>query len=466
VSKLNLRLVKMRFRILSFIFLVFFIVSAVHQLAAESPHTRILFVLDASGSMKSKWENTTRMAAAKKILINLVDSLKDIRNVEIALRCYGFQNPVSAHDCKDTKLVVGFHTGNASEIIKFVEKVQPNGYTPIAYSLTQAASDFPDGNGKNVVILITDGIEECDGDPCAVSKQLQSRNIILRPYIVGIGIDEQKMKFFECVGKYYLPQNEKDLGQILSNVVSQAVNNTTVTVRLLDSKGEPTQTDAEMCFTNAKTGVVEYNFYHTMTDQGKPDTFSVDPSTIYNLQVNSNPPVYKKGISLLGAQNNVINVPAPMGYLNIKSSSLNEYYVQCIVRKAGESDIVNVQSINTFGRYLIGKYDVDILVLPRISLKNISINQDSTTALHIPESGDLELAYPNDVIGQLFVKRSNNLEFVMDINGAGTVRRAFLNLQPGNYSLVYRSKDSQTSTDTKESDFTIISGGSQSLSLR
>jgi len=432
---------------------------------AQKEHTRILFVLDASGSMKSKWGNTTRMAAAKKILINLVDSLKDIENVEMALRCYGFQNPVSTHDCKDTKLVVGFHTNNAPAIIKFVKEVNPNGYTPIAYSLTQSANDFPDGNGKNVVILITDGIEECDGDPCTVSKQLQARNIILRPYIVGIGISEEQMKFFECVGKYYLPQNEKDLGQILSNVVSEAVNNTTITVQLLDNQGAPVETDAEMCFTNAKSGKTEYNFYHTMTSDGKPDTFSVDPSVNYNLQVNSEPPVYKKGISLTGAQNNIITLSAPMGYLNVKSSSLNEYYVQCIVKKASDNNIVNVQSINSTARYLTGSYDVDVLVLPKISLKNIKIAQDSTVTLQIPQSGDLEISFPNDIIGQLFVRRNNTLEYVMDINGAGTVRRESLNLQPGNYTLIYRRKDSQSSLDTKDSDFSIISGGSENISL-
>jgi len=405
------------------------------------------------------------MEAAKKILINLVDSLKDIGNVDIALRCYGFQSTVSAHDCKDTKLVVGFHPNNYDEIVKFVKEVKPNGYTPIAYSLTQSASDFPDGEGKNVVILITDGIEECDGDPCTVSKQLQARNIFLRPYIVGIGISEEQMKFFECVGKYYLPQNEKDLGQILSNVVSEAVNNTTVVVQLLDEKGAPTETDAEMCFTNAKNGKIEYNFYHTMTSSGKPDTFSVDPSVIYNLQVNSDPPVRRKDITLQGAHNNVISLTAPMGYLSVKSSSLNEYYTQCLIRRAGDNNILNVQSINATARYITGSYDVDILVLPKISLKNIKVNQDSTASLVIPESGDLEISYPNDIIGQLFVRRNNILEYVIDINGAGTVRRESLSLQPGNYTLIYRRKDSQSSLDTKESDFSIISGGSESISL-
>jgi Ca-activated chloride channel homolog len=447
--------------------LIFFILMAFPILsqAQESKKTRILFVLDASNSMWSKWGKTTRIAAAKNILINLFDSLKNIPNVEFALRCYGFQSPVSAHDCKDTKLVVSFHDNNSEEIIRFIKNVQPNGYTPIAYSLTQTAQDFPNDKAKNVVILITDGIEECDGDPCAVSRQLQTHNIILRPYIVGIGLDEEKMKFFECVGKYYTPHSEKDLGKILTSVVNDAINNTTVVVQLLDKNGNPTQTNAEMCFTNAKNGKVEYNFYHTMNSDNKPDTFTLDPSMRYNLTINTLPPVSKQNISLVMAKNNVIKVTAPMGYLDIKSSSTEEYNIQCLVKKAGEAAIVNVQPINQTQRYLTGTYDLEILTIPRIFIPAATIKPDETNTVIIPQSGSINVIYSGDVIGQLFIKRNNNFEYVIDINGAGMIRKESFRLQPGNYSIIYRKKDSHNAIETKEASFRIISGGYDTVTL-
>jgi Ca-activated chloride channel homolog len=433
--------------------------------AQESKKTRILFVMDASNSMWAKWGNTTRIAAAKKILINLFDSLQNIPNVEFALRCYGFQSPVSVHDCKDTKLVVSFHDNNAKEIIDFIRNVKPNGYTPIAYSLTQTAQDFPNDKAKNVVILITDGIEECDGDPCTVSKQLQKRNIILRPYIVGIGLDEEKMKFFDCVGRYYQPHSEKDLGKILNSVVNDAINNTTVVVQLLDKDGNPTQTNAEMCFTNAKNGKVEYNFYHTMNSENKPDTFTLDPSMKYNLQVNTVPPVTRQNITLQMAKNNVIKLTAPMGYMEIKSASSEEYGIPCLVKKAGEHKIVNVQNINTIDRYITGSYDLEILTLPRISIPAAMIRQDETNSIVIPQSGKVDFVYGADVIGQLFILRNNTMENVIDIYGAGTSRKESFRLQPGNYIVIYRRKESHNAIETKQAEFRIISGGSETVTL-
>jgi Ca-activated chloride channel homolog len=443
--------------------LFFFIYNT--SIAQEAKKTRILFVLDASNSMWTKWGNTTRIAAAKTILINLFDSLKNIPNVEFALRCYGFQSPVSVHDCKDTKLVVTFHDNNAKEIIDFIKNVKPNGYTPIAYSLTQTAQDFPNDKAKNVVILITDGIEECDGDPCTVSRQLQSRNIILRPYIVGIGLDEEKMKFFECVGRYYQPHSEKDLGKILNNVVNDAINSTTVVVQLLDKEGKPTQTNAEMCFTNAKNGKVEYNFYHTLNSLDKPDTFSLDPSMKYNLQVNTVPPVTRQNITLEMAKNNIIKLAAPMGYMEIKSASSEEYGIPCLVKKAGDHKIINVQSINNTARYLTGAYDLDVLTLPRISIPGVVIRQDETNSVVIPQSGKVELYYATDVIGQLFIMRNNTMEYVIDINGAGTSRKESFKLQPGNYVIIYRAKESHNAIETKKAEFRILSGGSEAVTL-
>ena len=55
--------------------------------------TRILFLLDGSGSMNAKWENSVRMTVAKQLLSKMVDSLKTHKNLEMALRVYGHQFP-------------------------------------------------------------------------------------------------------------------------------------------------------------------------------------------------------------------------------------------------------------------------------------------------------------------------------------------------------------------------------------
>ena len=48
--------------------------------------TRILFILDASNSMNAHWGDQTRIAAAKELLAKTVEELRDVPNLELALR--------------------------------------------------------------------------------------------------------------------------------------------------------------------------------------------------------------------------------------------------------------------------------------------------------------------------------------------------------------------------------------------
>jgi len=78
--------------------------------------TRILFLLDASGSMLEQWErpNQTRWSVAKSILTKLVDSLRQNNKLELGLRVYGHRSPQEIKNCKDTWLEVPFKVINTS----------------------------------------------------------------------------------------------------------------------------------------------------------------------------------------------------------------------------------------------------------------------------------------------------------------------------------------------------------------
>lgn len=435
--------------------------------AQKKETTRILIVFDCSYSMTAKWDNDTRMSAAKAILTRIVDSLKNRPEITMALRCYGHEFTVADKNCTDTKLEVPFKKNNAKEIIDFVQKVQPSGWTPIAYSLTQAAADFPDNRGKNVVILVTDGIEECGGDPCVVSKQLQQRNVVLKPYIIGIGLDDQKMTFFDCVGKYYNPKNEKELGKVFSSVISQALDNTSLQVELLDGKKAPTETDVEMTLINSKGNKVEYNYFHTMNKFGKPDTFYIDPSYNYTLQLNTTPPVYKSNITLNVGKHNVVKIDAPQGNLSVSCASARDYIgLPCLVRRAGKSEIIYVQDMYSTHRYLVGAYDLEILTLPRIKFNGVRVTEGTTpNKIVIPAPGKLELTYNQNVIASIYINRNNNQEWVADIDGATSLRKELYLLQPGRYTVVYRRANAEETESTRESNFTIISGSIYNLKL-
>ncbi len=105
--------------------------------------TRILFLLDGSGSMEGIWEGKeSRMEIAKKILTKLVDSLRANQNLELALRVYGHRFNRSANNCQDTQLEVPFGAKNHNTIINKLKDITPRGTTPITYSLQQAYKIF------------------------------------------------------------------------------------------------------------------------------------------------------------------------------------------------------------------------------------------------------------------------------------------------------------------------------------
>ena len=120
--------------------------------------TRILFLLDGSGSMNDRWGDKTKMKIAAKLLSGIADSLDDKADIQMALRVYGHRSPRAMQDCKDTKLEILFNYKNARFIKGTLERIAPKGITPIAYSLEQSAGDFPETPGRNVLILITDGL--------------------------------------------------------------------------------------------------------------------------------------------------------------------------------------------------------------------------------------------------------------------------------------------------------------------
>ncbi len=424
--------------------------------------TRILLMLDCSSSMHGfiGGSKVEKMDVAKKLLLRMVDSLTQIPDLEVALHTYGDQH--RDRDCKDSRLAVYFEPGNTARIKKAVKGLEPKGTTPIAYSLSMAQNEFPAGRGQNYIILITDGFEECGGDPCAVSRNLQDKGIVLKPFIIGIGLGEDVIQAFHCVGRVYNTKTENDLSEILNLVVSQALNNTTVQVNLNNAKGLPKETNVDMTFYNAKTHEVVTNYYHTFNKSGLPDTFKLDPVFKYDLQVNTTPQILKKGIELKSAQHNVINVDASQGNLMINSGAAN---VKCLVREDHTTDIIYIQESNTTHRYLAGVYDIEALTLPRTHFKGIKVDENKNARIDIQASGHVDISYSKDVVGSIFSYTTGKPEWVVDLSGNTRGPKEGYDLQPGTYRVVSRLKTAVQTEQSIVKEFTITSGQKASIDL-
>ncbi len=433
------------------------------------PLTRILFVFDASFSMYGQWQSGMKMDLSKKLLSEFLDSIRGTENLELAFRAYGHQVPLRPQrSCTDTKLEVPFGKDNITAIKNKLKAIVPRGTTPIAYTLEQCGDDFPTPSSstiRNIVILITDGIEECDGDPCAVSLALQKKGIVLKPFVIGIGLDQNYMNSFGCIGKFYDASSETSFKNILNIVISQALNNTSTQVNLNDQIGRPTETDVDMTFYDEQSGIIRYNFMHTINNKGVPDTLIIDPIGTYKMVVHTIPPIEKPGIQIIPGKHNIIAVDAPQGYLNLRMSGNADYTknLTCIIRRSEDMQTLHVQNFNSTEKFIVGKYDLEILTLPRIKLDKVDISQSKTTFIEIPQSGSVTIGKPTEGPGSLFVEDNNKMVWVCNLNSSFTVET--ITLQPGRYRVEFRPKNAKETIYTIEKMFKVESGTSTSVRL-
>lgn len=426
--------------------------------------TRIEFLFDASQSMYGRWQSGAKIDIARSLMNKVLDSLRYIDNIELALRVYGHQKPYPPQDCDDSRLEVPFSKGNISSIQQVLKNLVPKGTTPIAKSLELCGNDFPQSPSRNIIILVTDGIEECGGDPCAISQALQKKGIFLKPFVIGMGIDETWKKTFECVGRYFDATNEVTFKQALDVVISQALNSTTMQVNLLDMAHNPTETNVNMTFYDRWNGEIKYNFIHTLNSKGNPDTLVIDPLPIYKIVVHTIPSVSLDSVVLTPGKHTIVGIDAPQGFLTLKFDGTSEIKKPlAVVRQHGEMKTLNVQDFNTTEKYIVGKYDLEILTLPRINLENIDISQSKTTTLQIPRPGMVTIISNNQGYGSLYVEDKGNLKWIYNLDD--NLNKETIVLQPGKYHVVYRSKNSKESIYTIEKDFSIVSSESNIIVL-
>lgn len=149
-------------------------------------------ILDSSGSMAKMIDGQTRMELAKKAINEFLQNVPKEANV--SLRVYGHKGTGSDADkvksCSHIEQVYGFTKYDADSFQKALHQFQPSGWTPIAKSLEESKKSFEKYDAKtntNLIYLVSDGIETCDGDPVAIAKSFADSNV--SPIINVIGFD-------------------------------------------------------------------------------------------------------------------------------------------------------------------------------------------------------------------------------------------------------------------------------------
>ena len=179
------------------------------------PHP-VVFVLDASESMKEKLEKAAKIEIARNTLSQVVGAQVDKH--ALGLVAFGHRK---ASDCADSEVLAKPGTLDVKSSEKLLVGIAAKGKAPIAAAITVAAS-LADGKPLNIV-LIADGGDTCNADLCATADALKQKTDALRIHVVGLSGKPEALEPLACTaaatgGKFVATSNEAEFRAGLDTV--------------------------------------------------------------------------------------------------------------------------------------------------------------------------------------------------------------------------------------------------------
>ncbi|MEO1260201.1 MAG: VWA domain-containing protein [Bacteroidota bacterium] len=204
-------------------------------LLAEKP-APIIFIVDASGSMWGQIDGATKMQIAKDVLQELVGNMPEEQS--LGLVAYGHRQK---GDCRDVEYLVAADSEDKNLFNNKMAALKPLGKTPLAYSAKLVIDDLRQNGGKATVILVTDGVETCDGDLCQLVKDAKAEGIEFKMHVVGFDLKPEEKANLQCAaeaggGDYLDAANAEELSDVLNNTAAQTVDAPAANCRLTASK--------------------------------------------------------------------------------------------------------------------------------------------------------------------------------------------------------------------------------------
>lgn len=197
----------------------------------EQETINVAILLDASGSMAGQVSGGEKMELAKRAVQTYASDLPEGSNV--MLRVYGHEGTGTNADremsCNSNEVVYDLGTYDEAAFSKSLDQFAPAGWTPLAGAIEAAEEDLKEQKGehvRNVVYVVSDGIETCDGDPVAAAASLNASDIQAEVNIIGFDVDNEGQTQLEAVakagnGQYKSVYSESDLDEYLKQEYSR-----------------------------------------------------------------------------------------------------------------------------------------------------------------------------------------------------------------------------------------------------
>ncbi len=181
----------------------------------------VLLILDCSLSMEEEINGQEKIDIAKNVIRHVLSQIPP--TTRVGLRVYGHKSDalksfIGIDKCEVSELLVPVGPNNRRRIFYELENLKPVGMTPICYSLEQASNfDFVNLPGKKHIILVSDGMETCSGNPCDVAVELVRRNMDISIDVIGFDLSNEPsvLNNLRCValstrGNFYTADNPEE----------------------------------------------------------------------------------------------------------------------------------------------------------------------------------------------------------------------------------------------------------------
>ena len=178
-------------------------------ISGHAQSERVLFILDASGSMWQKMDDKFKKDIAADVLLEALGKVGG--EVEFGLIAYGHNEK---GDCDDIEVIFPISKYESDKVKSAIRNIEPKGKTPLARSAKMAVELIKRDNLATTIILITDGLETCDGDLCRVVQDAKNDNIDFKMHVVGFGLSEDDRTTLKCAAEkgngLYLDANSEN----------------------------------------------------------------------------------------------------------------------------------------------------------------------------------------------------------------------------------------------------------------
>ncbi len=190
--------------------------------AADRPNT--ILVLDGSGSMWGQIDGVNKIVIARNVIADLLENMAD--DVSLGLTVYGHRQRGS---CGDIETIVEPAPFTQDRILEAVNSINPRGRTPMTDAVIAAAQSLRHTEEAATVILVSDGIENCNPDPCAIASELEAAGVAFTAHVIGFDVasEPEARAQMQCIadntgGQFLTADNAAELSAALEQVVVAA----------------------------------------------------------------------------------------------------------------------------------------------------------------------------------------------------------------------------------------------------